>query len=339
MLKVALVYNLIHPETLSPQSPIDAIAEYDSPETVQAVQTALEEGGNQVILLEADEHIAEKLLATRPDIVFNIAEGRRGLYRESHVPAICEMLGIPYTGSDPLTLALALDKARAKQILIYHGVPTARYQIFWEATDQLDPDLRFPLIVKLLREGSSMGLTPDSVVDDEEALRRQVARLLNTYHEPAIVEKFILGREFTVGVLGNHPPRVLPIIELVFPSPRDIVFFSPDDVVLERFPALRDKPLPCPRHRPVCPAEVSPALKAAIEETALRAYRALGCLDWCRMEMRLGQDGQLYVLEMNPIAGIDPSYWFARAARAAGLSYADFVNTILQSACERYGLA
>ncbi len=338
MLKVALVYNLIHPEVLQPQSPIDAIAEYDSPETVQAVQVALEAGGHHVVLLEADETIAEKLLSVRPDIVFNIAEGLRGPYRESHVPAICEMLGIPYTGSDLLTLALALDKARAKQILIYHGLNTARYQIFWQADDPLDPDLRFPLIVKLLREGSSMGLTPDSVVDDEAALRRQVMRLLTTYHEPAIVEEFIVGREFTVGVLGNRPPCVLPIIELVFPSARDIVFFSPDDVVLERFPELRDKPLPKPQHRPVCPAEVTPALKTAIEETALRAYRAMGCLDWCRMEMRLGQDGQLYLLELNPIAGIDPSYWFARAARAAGLSYTEFINTILQSACERYGL-
>ncbi len=183
-----------------------------------------------------------------------------------------------------------------------------------------------------------MGLTPDSVVDDEEAMRRQVARLLTTYHEPVLAEKFIAGREFTVPIVGNHPPRVLPIIELVFPSPRDIVFFSPDDVVLERFPDLRAKPLPQPRHKPVCPADVTPDLKAAIEETALRAYRALGCRDWSRLEMRLGPDGKLYVLELNPIAGIDPSYWFARSAYAAGMTYADLIQTILHAACERYGL-
>ncbi len=336
MLKVALVFNLIHPEVLQPGTPIDAIAEYDSPETVAAVKAALEAGAHEVVLLEADERIAEKLLDTRPDLVFNIAEGLRGLYRESHVPAICEMLGIPYTGSDPLTLALCLDKPRAKQILIYHGIPTARFQVFEDADGALNPDMRFPLIVKLSREGSSMGLTPDSVVDDEDALRHQLKRLLNTYHEPVLVEEFIVGREFTVPVLGNVPPRVLPIIEVVFPSPRDIVFFAPDDVVLERFPELRDKPLAKPRHRSVCPADVTPELRAALEETALRAYRALGCRDWCRMEMRQGPDGRLYVLELNPIAGIDPSYWFARSAQVAGMTYADFVNAIVDSARERY---
>lgn len=338
MLTIALVYNLIHPELLRNGTPIDAIAEYDSPETVEAVKQALEACGHKVLLLEADEAIAEKLRQARPDLVFNIAEGLQGLYRESHVPAICEMLGIPYTGSDPLALALCLDKARAKQILIYHGIATPNFQVFDRVDTPLAPHLRYPLIVKLLREGSSMGLTPDSVVDDETALRAQIARLLTTYHEPVLVEEFIIGREFTIPVLGNFPPRVLPVIEVVFPSPRDIVFFAPDEVVLERFPDLRNKPVAKARHTPVCPAEIPSNLRQAIEETALRAYRALGCRDWCRMEMRLGPDGRLYVLELNPIAGIDPSYWFARSARVAGMSYADLINTIVQSACERYGL-
>ncbi|MGC8732131.1 MAG: D-alanine--D-alanine ligase family protein, partial [Halothiobacillaceae bacterium] len=272
--------------------PLDAIAEYDSPETIETLKKALESGGHEVLLLEADESIAEKLRHARPDLVFNIAEGLRGLYRESHVPAICEMLGIPYTGSDPLTLALCLDKARAKQILIYHGLVTPRAQIFWDVHDPLSPDLHFPLIVKLLREGSSMGLTPDSVADDEEAMRRQVARLLTTYHEPVLVEEFIVGREFTVPIVGNRPPRLLPIIETLFSSPRGIVFFQPDEAVLKRFPELRSKVASAATHQSVCPAELSPDLKAAIEETALRAYRALGCLDWCRMEMRLGPDGR-----------------------------------------------
>jgi len=266
--------------------------------------------------------------------VFNLAEGLREENRESRVPAICERLGIPYTGSGPLTLDLCLDKSRAKEVLIRHDIPTPRYQVFRSPEEGLDAGLRFPLIVKLLHEGSSMGLSDDSVVADEAALRRQVKHLLHAYGEPALVEEFIVGREFTVGVLGNDPPRVLPIIEIIFDQPWGIVLISPAGSALAFFPQADQTP----RHHSVCPAEVDAALARRIEQTAVRAFQALGCRDWCRMEMRLGSDGTLHVLELNPIAGIGPTYWISRAARVAGQSYEAFMNEILGYALERQSL-
>ena len=334
MAKVALVYNLIHPELLDGLPP-DTLAEFDSEETIVGLQTALEGAGHNVTLLEADETIAPQLKAAAPDIVFNIAEGRHGESRESYVPNICEMLGLPYTGSGPLTLALCLNKARAKEILLHYGIPTPRFEVMDSPDALLNTALRFPMIVKLLQEGSSMGLSENSVVDDEPALRRQVAYLIETYHEPVIVEEFIEGREFTIGILGNNPPHPMPITEVIFSQPRGIVLFEPDPAVIARYPELWGNFTPKIPHQSICPANVSPELQAAIEATALRAYQALGCRDWCRLEMRLDAEGTLHVIELNPIAGIDASYWFARSAEVAGETYQEFVNEILNHALAR----
>ncbi|MBU0494603.1 MAG: D-alanine--D-alanine ligase [Chloroflexi bacterium] len=344
-MRVALTYNLIR-SYMFRTGPLDRFAEYDSQETIAALVAAIEAGGHEITPLEADECIAEKLKAARPDIVFNIAEGLRGESRESHVPAICEMLGLPYTGSGPLTLALCLNKARTKEILTLYGIPTAPFQVFRSPHDALDSRLRWPLIVKLLHEGSSMGLSEHSVVDDEAALREQVAYLTQTYGEPCIVEEYIVGREFTVGVLGgNGTPRVLPIIEVRFKKARGIVLFEPDAPVIPLILQERgtdpevEHVLHAANHHAICPADIDDELAQRIQDTAIRAFGALGCRDWCRMEMRQGSDNQLYVLELNPIAGIDPTYWLPRAARVAGLSYAEFVNEILGYALVRTGLA
>lgn len=345
MAKVALVYNLI-PIAYLKEGRLDLIAEYDTENTIRALKAALESSGHTVLPLEADESIAEKLRTTRPDIVFNIAEGLRGESRESHVPMLCEMLNIPYTGSGPLTLAICLNKARTKEILTCYGVPTPPFQVFYAVDDALSTRLEFPLIVKLLHEGSSMGLSNNSVVDDEPALRRQVEYLQHLYKQPVIVEQFIDGREFTVGLLGNHRPHPLPIIEVLFDQPRGITLFELDEDVI---PLLQktmgagfsiDRQYLQHHHWSVCPAEVDDHLAARIAQTAVQAFRALDCHDWCRMEMRLGagRDNQVYVLEVNPIAGITPGYWLPRAAEAAGLDYATMVNAILNSALERYSI-
>ncbi len=336
MARVALVFNLVRPEMLR-AGPLDLVAELDSMETIRALEIALREGGHAVVLAEADAQIAARLSAEKPDIVFNVAEGIRGESRESLVPAICEHLGIPYTGSGVLSTALCLDKAKTKEILLQNGLDTPRYQVFQRADDALEHDLRFPLIVKLAHEGSSMGLSPDSIVDEAAALRRRAAYVIETYREAVLVEEFIQGREFTIGVLGNHELVFLPIVEVVFDHPRGLNLFDPDDPVIEMVVAeTGKKPDVPPRlHRAVCPAVVDDALAARIRDTAARAYRALDCRDWCRMEMRLGADDRLYILELNPIAGIDPSYLLPRAARAAGWSYARLVNTILDFALAR----
>ncbi|MBI3537177.1 MAG: D-alanine--D-alanine ligase [Chloroflexi bacterium] len=244
---------------------------------------------------------------------------------------------IPYTGSGVLTTALCLDKAKTKEILLQNELATPRGQVLARADDALNRALQFPLIVKLVHEGSSMGLSSDSIVDDENALRRRVAFVINTYQQPALVEEFIQGREFTVGVLGNRELTILPIVEITFDSPRGINLFQPDDPVIEMAAhELGHAPtIPAKMHLAVIPAPINDALAARIRETATRAYRALDCRDWCRMEMRLGADNRLYVLELNPIAGIDPDYLLPKAARAAGWTYAQLVNHILDCALER----
>ncbi len=340
MAKVGLAYNLLHTDSLQ-ERPIDCIAELDSDKTIQAVARALEAGGHEVTLLEADEYFIDKLKAARPEIVFNIAEGTQGDSRESHVPAICEFFSIPYTGSGVLPLSLCINKAHTNDLLSCNDVKVPQFQVFYTRDDVLQLEAQFPLIVKLLHEGSSMGLSRNSVVKDKKELRNQVDLMISTYHQPVIVQKFILGREFSVGILGNRNPIVLPITEVTFQEPYGIVMFEPDDEVLPMIEKVRGKQfltdlrsriIP---HQSICPAEISPELAEWINQTALKAFKALECRDWCRIDLRLGNDGNLYVLELNPIAGIAPGYWLPNSAQVANINYDGFINKILDIAWER----
>ncbi|MBC8520737.1 MAG: D-alanine--D-alanine ligase [Methanomicrobia archaeon] len=338
-MRVALLYNQIKRYMLI-KSALDKIAELDSPETIDYVREALMSGGNEVILIEADGNAYGKLKEERrdTDIVFNIAEGLRGESRESYIPAICDMLEIPYTGSGVLTLGLCLNKARTKEILRYYGIPTPDFQVLKSKDDKLDPglELKFPLIVKLLHEGSQMGLSRDSIVCSEEDLRDRTAYLMYEYGEPVIVEEFLDGREFTVGILGNEEPIVLPIIETLFEDGQKTRLFTPDEPIL---PFIPKDIVINPEHSSVCPADIDEDLKKEIEETALDAYRALDCRDWCRIDLRMKRDGDIpNVLELNPIAGIDPSYHLPKAAKAAGISYERLIKMILEFGAKRYGL-
>lgn len=316
----------------------DTYAEWDTWETINAVKLALEEN-HTVTLIEADEDAFEKLRKTRPDIVFNIAEGFHGASREAQIPAILEMLNIPYTGSDPLTLAICLDKARTKEILSYHKIPTAKFFVV-ESLDEFDGnlELEFPLIVKPLHEGSSKGIFNSSVVENNRELLSEVERVLRIYNEPALVEEFLPGREFTVAILGNgKDAKVLPIIEIKF-----------DSLPVEAKPIYSfeakwiwdtpEKPLDIFQ----CPAEIDSNLKEMIEKTALSTFKILRCRDWCRIDMRLDKNGVPNILEVNPLPGILPNpednSCFPKAARAAGLTYNQMINEVLNAALKRYGM-
>ena len=361
-MRVGLVYNCITPDLLL-QEPLDKTAELDCTQTIAALGEAISCLGHDVVLIEADEDAYERLRASAVDLVFNIAEGIRGEDREAQIPAMLEMLGIPYTGSGPLTLALCLNKARTKEILSCHGIPTPAFQVWTSPDESLSDTLAYPLIVKLLHEGSSMGLSYDSVVESEQALRRRIRYLKDTYDQPVLVEQFIEGREFTVPVTGNFPPQALPAIEVVFEGPRPITLFQPDDAVIRmlaraqgkrivacepiklskdrRFALLQtdngtELEVPVTLSTSTCPANICPSLAKAIRATALRAYRAIECRDWCRIDMRLGADQVPLVLELNPIAGIDSSYWFPRSAMAAGMTYPELIGEIIDAARQRY---
>ena len=197
--RVALLYNLKRNVPLNPSAPPDALAEYDSIETIQAIEDALWAGGHQVIPLEGDETLLDTLRQVAPDICFNICEGYQGDARESQVPALLEMLGIPYTGSKVLAHALSLDKAATKHIWHNVGLPTAPFQVFHRGDDPLDRQLAFPLFVKPVREGTGMGINGLSVVHNQAELREQARWVIQTYRQPALVESYLPGREFTVG--------------------------------------------------------------------------------------------------------------------------------------------
>ncbi len=317
----------------------DFFAEWDSIETIDAVAAALGDLG-EVIRLEANEDFPELLRATRPDIVFNIAEGLNGVNRESHVPAICEFYGIPYSGSDPFTLSLCLDKARAKEVLSFHGVPTARFSVIERMDDIADvvERMSLPLFLKPLHEGSSKGITEKSFCRTREELDSQAAFLLETYEQPVLAEEYLPGAEFTCAVLGNgSEARVLPIVGINFGS-------LPDGAIpIYGYEAkwIWDRP-ENPLDMFSCPAPIDESLRQSIEELTLKAYSVLGCRDWSRIDVRLDAAGTPNVVEVNPLPGIlpnpDDNSCLPKAARAAGIEYDELIRSCLQHAAMRQGV-
>jgi D-alanine-D-alanine ligase len=314
----------------------DEFAEWDSKETIDAVAAALSALG-EVIRLEADEDFPERLRRAKPDIVFNIAEGKNGVNREAHIPAICEFYGVPYSGSDPLTLSLCLDKARTKETLSAHGIPTARFVVVQEMADlpRVSESLELPLFAKPIHEGSSKGITERNFCRTRDELEAQVKFLLESYQQPVIVEEYLPGAEFTCAILGNgKTARVLPIVGMNFAA-------LPEGALpIYGFEAkwIWDRP-----ERPLkmfeCPADIDPALASAIERVTLDAYRVLGCRDWSRIDVRLDAAGAPNVVEVNPLPGILPdpadNSCFPKAARAAGMDYDELIQTCLKLAATR----
>lgn len=317
----------------------DEFAEWDSPTTIAAVELALSRLG-KVIRLEAKEDFPERLRQARPDIVFNIAEGFHGVNREAHVPAICEFFGIPYSGSDPFTLSLCLDKARTKETLSFHGIPTPKFAVV-DALSEIESrtaDLKLPLFVKPLHEGSSKGITDGNLCWDRGQLSRQTKFLLENYNQPVLVEEYLPGKEFTCAVLGNgDEATVLPIVGMNFDALPDgaLPIYSFDAKFVWDRP---ENPLDIFQ----CPARITRELQASIERVTLDAFRVLGCRDWARIDVRLDAAGVPNVLEVNPLPGILPdpadNSCLPKAARAAGIGYEELIQSCLRYAAARQGV-
>jgi D-alanine-D-alanine ligase len=321
----------------APGEPIDKYAEFDSPDTIEHIKSALGSTGHTIINIEADKDALETLQKMKLDAVFNIAEGFQNTEdREALFPAIFEFLGIPFIGSDALCLALKLDKAAAKKIWEAKGIPTARFQIIEKLEDITDLKLRFPIIVKPIHEGTSKGIFNDSLVEDKEALRKVVGRVLRDYQQPAIIEEFIDGREFTCTVIGNHEPyEILPPVEISFEGlPPEAKPFCSYEVK-----TIWDDP-----KSTVCPADITPEQEAKLKATALQAYKAVNARDYGRVDMRMNKNDQdtPYVLEINPLAGMSYSpevnHSMIKASKAAGYEYNQFIIRLLNSGLERIGL-
>ncbi|MCA9541036.1 MAG: hypothetical protein KC620_19180 [Myxococcales bacterium] len=323
-LVVGLIYNLKRRQPGADGSN-DAEAEFDTPKTIDALAAALAAGGHQVVPLEADATLFGRLRQAGIDVAFNIAEGLRGRGRESLVPALLEMLDIPYTGSDPAALAVTLDKALAKRLVRQAGIATADFAVMVDPDAPLPEWLTWPAIVKPVAEGSSKGVVGTSVVRSEEALRKQVRLVVERYNQAALVEAFLPGREFTVGLVGGPVPHVLPPMEIGFPEGEvDPVYgfekkFGGAEVRLD------------------VPARVTPELDAALRATALAAFESLGCRDVGRVDLRLDEQGRVNFIECNPLPGMAPGFSdLVVCAAADGLDYAALVARILAPALARW---
>jgi D-alanine-D-alanine ligase len=316
--------------------PQDLYAEWDDAQTIQAVADALAQN-HQVSLVNADLDAFEKLRALRPDLVFNMAEGLYGGSRESQIPALLEMLQIPYTGSDPVSLGICLDKLRTKEILAYHRVPTPAFVQLRQAVE-LPDNFHFPLLVKPALEGSSKGITDSSLVHNPVELQKQLDRVWTGYQQPALVEEFLCGREFTVAILGNGTAtQVLPIVEIdlsTLPAGANPIYSYEAKWLWDTETA----PLQIFR----CPAKLEPLLQRKIEDLCRKAFFHLGCRDWCRIDVRLDASGHPQIIEVNPLPGVLPrpeqNSCFPKAARAAGLSYPEMILSVVNAACQRLDL-
>jgi D-alanine-D-alanine ligase len=327
-LKIALICNM-KPAVKDPSLPLDHYSECDSLKTVGYITKAIEAAGHTVVAVEADATLPKWLSENKVDLAFNIAEGFHGEAREALVPALLETLGIPYTGSGVLALALALDKARSKMVFKACGIPTPNFQIFTREDEPLDPKLHYPLIVKPNYEGSGKGITANSVVRSETALRAQVRRILEEYKQEVLVEEFIDGTELTVGILGDD---VLPILEIDFSScaPSGESFYS---WRVKEYQGNKEMHLDPKFH---CPARLTAPVSAAVSAVAKKASLSLGCRDIARVDIRLSGDGIPYVLEVNTLPGLDPEESnIPMMIRAAGIAYEDLIGKIIELALVR----
>ena len=289
-------------------------------------------------MIEADDQAYNKFRELKPDLVFNIAEGAFGVSREAQIPAMLDMLQIPYTGSDALTLGICLDKARTKEILSYYKVPNAKFFVADKIEDAENQNLEFPLIVKPISEGSGKGIFASSFVNNKEELKREIKRITTEYNQSALVEEFLTGREFTVAVLGNDgDTKVLPAIEIRYDKYPDGVkpLYSYEakwilDTKENEFDVFD------------CPAKLDKQLERKINKVCLDTYRVLKCRDWSRIDLRLDKNGEPSIIEINPLPGIMPdpteNSSFPKAARAAGINYNDMINYVLAAAVKRLNL-
>jgi D-alanine-D-alanine ligase len=346
-LRIALLYNLKKNAPHRPGEPADAAAELDSEETAEALREALEAGGHHVTPIEGDINLYPTLqrLRDKIDIAFNICEGHQGDSRESQVPAILEMLGIPYTASKILANALSLDKAMAKRIWMSYGLPTARFQLFERPDEPIEPGLTYPLFVKPVREGTAKGIDADSVVHDEAHLRQRLQRLIVDYQQPALVETYLPGREFTVGFVGNRlAPGEKPLADdydgcgfHIFPVLE--IDTSPLDATERGIYTGKIKSQMPMAINYLCPAKISVKLRQEMERLAVDAFLALNALDVSRVDFRLDAQGRPILLEINTLPGINPAISdLCIMSKAEGISYHRLVNDILGLAARRYGL-
>ncbi|MBI3322705.1 MAG: ATP-grasp domain-containing protein [Candidatus Omnitrophica bacterium] len=327
-MKIGMTYDLKTEYVFKEGDPKDADAEFDHPDTVQVIQESIEAMGHRVVRIGGAEGVLKMWdRLAEVDIVFNIAEGLSGRNREAQVPILLEMRGVPYSGSDGLTQALTLDKLMTKKVLVAEGIPTPRFFEIVRPDDPLPQDLTFPLIVKPRFEGSSKGLSESSRVETPEALRAQARWVIETYRQPALVEEFIRGNEFTVAVIGNDSPEAYPVVRIQIDGRNELgdLFYT-----FSRIAAGA---------KYVVPAGIDPWLESRLQDLAVRTFRAVDCRDFGRVDFRVDAGGHPYVLEINPLPSLSTEDVFGILGQHLGLTYGQMIARIVNTAIRRHGLA
>lgn len=321
--KVGIAYNLKKDIASGTD---DSQAEYDSIDTVNSIKSVLEKVGYSVILIEADVFFVEKIKRLRPDIIFNIAEGRNGRGREGQVPAILSFLDIPYSGSDETTLCITLDKTITKDYLNNFCVLSPKSQTFNSTSDLKNCNLNFPVIVKPNSEGSSKGIRDVSIAKNLQEINL-LKQHTSAYGISFIAEEYIEGREFTVGIIGNGTETH------VF-EPMEIEFKTKQQYTIYSYEVKQDYT----KHvEYVCPANIRKQLSDKIKAISLKIYNSLSCRDFSRIDFRIDKNENVYFIEINPLPGLARGYSdFPMLAEKCGVSYDELVLKILDSAIKRY---
>lgn len=315
--------------------------EFDSPHVINEIKKAIESFGHKVFKVEADENAFIKLkkLKRTIDIVFNIAEGKWGEARETQIPMICEILQIPYTHSGPTTHTISLDKSFTNLILAgVGGINVPDSTVVKSKDYKITKSLKFPLIVKPNSEGSSKGVLDKNVVNNSSDLTKRVKIISENFSKEVLVEEYIDGREFTVAVIGNESPQVLPIIEQKF----DFLPKGMNRIASFELKWLYEDKLKNLSDAYDCPAKIDGDLRHEIEQTSKKVYQILDVKDVARIDYRLNSKGKLYFIEINTLPGINLDEhvisYLPTAANAAGITSTELIGKILHGAAKRYNL-
>jgi len=328
-MRVGLSFDLKQSVTIDSHAPDDALEEYDSPTTLGYIRSAIHNAGHTTVDLGGGEEFLRNVLSEKVDIVFNIAEGR-GSYRsrEAQAPSVLEMLDIPFTGSDPESLAISLDKPLTKKLAALSGIPTPDWRListFTELNATVWSKFPFPAIAKPAYEGSSKGVHANSLLEKPDNANKIIAEMLDAYEQPVMVEQFIEGDEVTVGIIGNSPPKVIGQMRIL-PRKNEKKFVYSVEVKRD-WKNLVDYEAP-----PKMPEK----LVTEIETHALKTFQTLGCRDFARVDFRVGHDGTPYMLEINPLPGLGDYSDLIIMALKVGWTHEGLIAAVLNAALERY---
>ena len=317
------------PDDVEHREPDDALEEYDSPVTLEIIIKALEKKGHRVVNLGGGAQLLSNLLKEKPDFVFNISEGR-GTYRsrEAQSPSVLEMLGIPYTGSDPLTLAVCLDKILTKKLVALDDIPTPKWIVINNVAELEAVNWKgfpFPAIVKPAAEGSSKGIRLTSLAENAAEAQKEMLRVLQAYNQPVMVEEFIDGEEITVGVIGNAPTRLVGMMSII-PKKKEKHFVYSVEVKRD-YVNLVDYE---------SPPKLAQKTLEKLEEFSIKSFKVLGCRDVSRVDFRVGKNGVPYFIEINPLPGLGTYSDLIIMGIKMGWTHDGVIQTILDTAIERY---